>query len=223
MVIYMGDTKDFKHTYSIHEKDGFFYVAFNIEDKNGIRKHKYLSTGVKIGEGKRAYKASLLQAHEKAKEKILRTVNIEACSDIGIFDSNILFCDYLKNYVERRKDDVAPTTYDNDVHYLNKHIYSWFKKHKLKLIDVKPIHIEMYWKEKVKEGLSPNSALKHIRLMGPCFKDAVRNGFITSNPCEFAIKPKKEDAVPEPEPVQTTEPASATHVNPLDMFKRQEA
>ena len=53
------------------------------------------------------------------------------------------------------------------------------------------MHIEMYCKEKIKDGLSPNSVLKHIRLMGPCFNDAIRNGFITINPCELARKPEK--------------------------------
>ena len=109
-----------------HKSDNRFYVAFNLTDKTGCFKRKYLSTGVKIPKGKMAYNAARREAESKAQEIINRILSVEACSDIGNIDPNTLFCDYLKNYVERRKGDVAPTTYDNDVHYLNKHIYSWF-------------------------------------------------------------------------------------------------
>lgn len=112
-------------------------------------------------------------------------------AEAGIIGNNTLLCDYIKDFVNRRQDEVAPTTYYNDLHYLNKHIYPYFEKTKLKLKDVKPRDIENYWKDKCKDGLSADAALKHIRLISPALKDAVKNGYLSSNPCEYANKPKK--------------------------------
>ena len=171
--------------FSLSINKGIYHVSFRIRDKNGKLKQKCLSTGFKaIAGNQRKAEAKAREIYFEYRKK----------SDAGIIDSNILLCDYIKDFVERRKIIVAPTTYDNDQHYLNKYIYPYFKKANLKLKDIKPRHIEQYWSDVMAGGLSANSALKHIRLISPALKDAVKNGYIPNNPCELAAKPKKTKA-----------------------------
>lgn len=168
--------------FSISINKGIYHVSFRIRDQNGKLKQRCLSTGFKAVSG------NLRKAEAKA-----RDIYFEHCAaaKAGIIDCNTLLCDYIKDYLERRHSDYAPSTYFVNTGYLNKHIYPYFKQTGLKLKEVKPRHIEKYCSDKRESGVSNDAILKHIRLISPALKDAVKNGYLTSNPCEYANKPKK--------------------------------
>lgn len=177
----MKNTNKKEYTLYIHKN--IWHVSFRIPDNDGNMKQKCLSTGIKGEKGTDLNKA-------EADRQAFR-IYMERCQK-PVTNDKILLCDYIAEYLERKKLTKAPTTYTNDKHYLIKHIYPYFKKKKLKLKDVKPKHIEQYWMDKVAEGLQKNTTLKHIHLISPALNDAVKNGYILTNPCNYADKPKKE-------------------------------
>jgi integrase len=77
---------------------------------------------------------------------------------------------------------------------LNRHITPYFSTLGLPIKDIKPIHLEHYCTEKISEGLSPTTVIKHIGLIRPALKDAVKNAYIRTNPAENMKKPKKAKA-----------------------------
>ena len=167
--------------YSLTVHNNKFCVQFRISGQG----QKTRSTGFAAVEGNRH------KAEKKAREIYVACLK-EA--EAGIIDCNTLLCDYIKDYLERRHSDFAPSTYFVNTGYLNKHIYPYFKKTGLKLKEVKPRHIEKYCSDKRESGASNDAISKHIRLISPALKDAVKNGYLTSNPCEYANKPKRSKA-----------------------------
>lgn len=165
---------------SLHINKGIYHVSFYIKDKNGVRKQKCLSTGVKATKGNK----------RKAEQ---RMQDILAKWDgITYSDSKILLSDYVRDWIERDKSRISRTTYDGYIHMFEKHIEPYFKALKLTIQDVKPMHLENYFSVKVAEGLSPNTVIKHGAIIRTALQDALKNGIIRSNPAELADKPKRE-------------------------------
>ncbi len=164
---------------SLHDNKGIYHVSFYIKDKNGIRKQKCLSTGIK------AIKGNKRKAEQRMQEILAEWDGVTYC------DGKILLSDYIREWIERDKSRISRTTYDGYIHMLEKHIEPYFKALKMNVQDVKPMHLEKYYNSKVAEGLNPNTVIKHGAIIRTALKDAVKNGIIKTNPAEFADKPKR--------------------------------
>lgn len=165
---------------SLHINKGIYHVSFYVKDQKGARKQKCLSTGVK------AVKGNKRKAEQRMQE-------ILAEWDAKTYNSDkILLSNYIHDWIERDKSKISRTTYDGYMHMFEKHIEPYFKALKLTVQNVKPIHLEKYFSEKVGEGLSPNTVIKHGAIIRTALKDAVKNEIIRNNPAELADKPKRE-------------------------------
>lgn len=165
---------------SLQVNKGIYHVSFRVTDRNGKRVQKQLSTGIKAVKGNK-------RKAEKRMQEIL-----EQWEGIVSVTENALLCDYISDWIERDKSRVQITTYDGYRHMLNKHIYPYFKNTRLNVQDVKPMHIEKYCADKIAEGLSPNTAIKHLAIIRTALQDAVKNGIIRTNPADLAEKPKRD-------------------------------
>ena len=166
-------------SYSINQNRNTYYVYYRMPDKTGKIKQYSKSTGIK------AVKGNKHKAEEFAREYIAsleeRTVDYD----------KMIVCDYIENWIERNKYNISISTYDHYVHTLVKHIKPYFSATRLCLKDVKPLHIEQYMNEKLAGGLSPNTVNKHYAIIRTALQDAVKNGYLRTNPAEFAKKPKR--------------------------------
>ena len=79
---------------------------------------------------------------------------------------------------------------------LNRHIRPYFCELGLSIKQIKPIHLERYVSVKLAEGVSANTVLKHIGIIRPALYDAMKNGYIKTNPAELMDKPKKKKYAP---------------------------
>ena len=169
---------------SLQVNNGYWCVSFRIKDKNGKSRQKQLSTGIKaIVNGKQVNKR---KAEDKMKEIL------EQYENTTFESGNVLLCDYVSDWIERDKARIQSTTYDGYVHMFKKHIEPYFKDKKLKLKDVKPMHLERYYSDKLEEGISPNTIIKHSAIIRTALQDAMKNGLIKTNPADFAEKPKRQ-------------------------------
>lgn len=166
-------------SYSVNKNRGKYYVFYRIPDKNGKLVQRSKSTGIK------AVKGNKRKAEEFAREFISDIEGLTADY------SKILLSDYVSDWIERDKPNISITTYDHYKATLIKHIKPYFESKKMYLKDVKPMHIEQYCNEKITNGLSPNTVIKHFAILRTALKDAVKNGYIRTNPAEFANKPKR--------------------------------
>lgn len=173
--------------YSLHINKGIWHVSFYLKDINGKRKQKQLSTGFKAYNGKKEINKS--KADKKAQE-IVASFDGLTHNDC----TNWTLDKYVADWLERDKAHISLTTYDKYVSMLNKHITPYFSTLGLPIRELKPIHLERYCATKINEGLSPTTVIKHIGLIRPALKDAVKNAYIRLNPAELMQKPKKAKA-----------------------------
>lgn len=167
-------------TGSLQVKGNTYYAVLNFKDKEGKRKQKWISTGLDVKNNKR-----------KA-EQILNELKAQYEDTDYTEPSKVLFCDYLRNWVELNKGNVQMTTYDGYIHMLNKHIYPYFKTNGIYLSKVKPMDIQRYYAAKIDEGLSPNTVIKHHGVIRTALQYAVKTNLIKENVADLVDKPKKE-------------------------------
>lgn len=169
-------------TGSLQQKNGrpnyFIVIDYYVNNK---RKQKWVSTDIPVkGNNKRKADARL--------KEVLSEYNVQGIDINTIRD--MLFTDYLKQWLEDMKPSVEAATYDGYSLIVLKHIEPYFSKYGLKVKDVTPSHIQKYINVKM-ETLSPNTIHKHLINMSQCFDKALRDNIVAFNPVKRVEKPKK--------------------------------
>lgn len=107
---------------NIIEKRGTLQVVVSYKDSNGKMRQKWKDTKLKKkGNKKRA---------EKIRDDFVLEVESQLATDCLCSDPNLLFYDYLVNYLETTKNEVEFNTYVGYKHYMNNRIknFSIIKK-----------------------------------------------------------------------------------------------
>ena len=166
-------------TGSLQKKKGLYYAVLNLYDDYGKRKPKWIPTGYTIKGNKKKAVEKLeqfkIEYEQKSKIKL---------RDPNIYDKykNILFCDYMLEWLEKQKGKVEQTTYIGYEQVIKGRLYKYFKAKKIKLVDLKPKHIQDFFDLLFAEGLSGNT-VKHYRAnISKALKSAVITEIIDSNP-----------------------------------------
>ena len=166
-------------TGSLQKKKGLYYAVLNLYDDYGKRKPKWIPTGYTIKGNKKKAEEKLeqfkIEYEQKSKIKL---------RDPNIYDKyqNILFCDYMLEWLEKQKGKVEQTTYIGYEQVIKGRLYKYFKAKKIKLVDLKPKHIQDFFDLLFSEGLSGNT-IKHYRAnISKALKSAVITEIIDSNP-----------------------------------------
>lgn len=174
-------------TGSVQTKNGKYYAVLNYKDDFGKRRQKWIGTGYTIrGNKKKA---------ERFLEEQLAAWN----------EKNIQYCDltvdkYFENWLEEIKYEVKPNTYRGYCGNMKNHIIPYFKAKKLLIQELKPYHLEEYYKYKLnpnsklnnQEALSHTTIKHHHQNISKALADAVRKGIINYNPAASARTPKAE-------------------------------
>ena len=165
-------------TGSLQKKKGLYYAVLNLYDDYGKRKPKWIPTGYTIKGNKKKAVEKLeqfkIEYEQKSKIKL---------RDPNIYDKykNILFCDYMLEWLEKQKGKVEQTTYIGYEQVIKGRLYKYFKAKKIKLVDLKPKHIQDFFDLLFAEGLSGNT-VKHYRAnISKALKSAVITEIIDSN------------------------------------------
>lgn len=166
---------------SLQVNHGTYYVVVNYKDEFGKPKQKWISTGLRE-------RGNKTKANAKMKE-ILRNFNL--ANEVTKFkkEEDILFTDFLYSYLDIKKDQIEPVTI-NMYNKLSEVIIKYFKNMKLKLKDLKPFHIEGFYKSQYERGLSSNSVVKYHILIRECLQYAFVNDLVVSNVADKVKRPK---------------------------------
>lgn len=179
-------------TGSLQIKNGKYYVVLNLRDSNGKRKPKWISTGLDIKGNKRVAEQIL---RDKIKEYELRE---------NLIHTDVLFSDYVLYWLNLIENSVDTITHQGYKSVANAHIVPYFKNKGVKLADIKRTHIQEYIDLKSKSGrldgkggLSPKTMKTHRLIIQLVCKEALKNDFISKNPCEFVVMPKQQRREPD--------------------------
>ncbi|MBD5091854.1 MAG: site-specific integrase [Clostridiales bacterium] len=176
----------------LQEKNGYFYIALSYKDSNGKRKEPWFATGLKVKGNKRLAEEKLLEYRTNFDIKTgkLRTDEPEE-------DHSILFGDYLFNWLESIKGEVAPTTYGGYYNCITKAIRPYFNAKLITLQSITADDIETFYRDKMfpkdgKKGIKGKTALRYHANIRKCLQEAFRKGLIPNNPADLVKRPKEE-------------------------------
>lgn len=165
-------------TASVQERGKYYHITVRYKDEYGNWKTKSVSTGLRVdGNNKR-----------KAEQKRLEILKSWEEKDFG--QEDILVTDYFKQWLESIKSEVQPNTFRGYRGNMEKHIIPYFAKKKLFLSELKARHLEEYYKEMLKIGLSPQTIKHHHQNISNALNSAVKKELIASNVASLAKSPK---------------------------------
>ena len=169
---------------SLQVSHGTYYVVVNYKDEYGKPKQKWISTELKE-------KGNKTKAKQKMKE-ILKSFDInQNLNNEQNSNEDILFVDFLKNFLAIKKNTIEPVTI-NMYNKLAENISKYFKNMRLKLKDLKPYHIEGFYKSLYEKGLSGNTVLHFHILIRECLQYAFKNDFVNVNVADKVDRPKTD-------------------------------
>lgn len=173
-------------TGSLQVKNGKFYIVLN-DVVNGKRKQRWISTGLPV------------KGNKRKAEQLLREKLVEEMQKTPLPVPNMRVSDCVRrwlNCVQRRVDEV---TYLGYLHTAEKHILPYFDDSGLTLRDCNVKALQGYFDEKAssgrldgKGGLSAKTMRHHRNIIRQSLAEAVKDGLLTSNPCDYVELPRHE-------------------------------
>lgn len=173
-------------TGSLQEKNGKYYAVLNLYVE-GRRKQKWINTGYS------------LKGNKKKAKEVLDSLIVEySGKDINYI--SITVAEYLIIWLDEIKIRVKPNTYRSYYGNMVNHIIPYFKDKGILLQDLKPYHLEDYYRFKLEPNskinsttaLSKTTIKHHHQNLSKALGDAVRRGIIEYNPASSAMTPKAE-------------------------------
>jgi integrase len=170
-----------KMTGSLQVKSGTYYAVLRIPDETGREKQKWISTGIKAaGNNKRL-------ANHKLRELIFGYDQQKIT-----YTKEISFIDWLKIWMEQKRNEIRTNTHESYSLYLKVHILPFFIPLKLTLSTLTPQHIQDYYNKKRKENQSAGSIRKHNAILRGALQEALKKNLIPYNPADRATLPSRE-------------------------------
>ena len=164
-----------------------FYIVINIVDRNGKPKRKWISTGLNVAGNRR-----------KA-EKMLRETISEYEKKYYKVGSDILFSDYIREWLKRKKNRIHIVTYEGYSSIATRMIIPHFEEKETLLVDVDRKMLQSYFDDLYQNGrtihgkeISATSLRRYKNIINQTLKEAVKDDLIPSNPCEYVDLPKVE-------------------------------
>lgn len=166
----------------LQQKKGYWYIVLNLYDADGRRKPKWIATHLPVQGNKRRAEELLFQArHQYADSK--------ACSEL-------LFADYMFQWLEEMKVKVSPATYHSYKYIVERSIYPYFQARHTTLTGLRPTDLQQYYDDLLERGVSGNTAIHHHANIHKALKDAVRLELVERNVADLVERPKKRQYIP---------------------------
>ena len=126
-------------------KNGKYYAVLNYKNAKGERKSKWVPLGLPEKGNKRKAEAELARLRAE----------FEVPEEVGDLSSDMLFSDYLLEWLEIARGRLAVATYGCYQGLLKNPIVPYFRKRKLKLRELEARHLQMFYSEQLKK-VKPN-------------------------------------------------------------------
>lgn len=190
-------------TGSVQINKGYYFLVFNMYNEYVKRKPEWHSTGLKVDSNERKNNQIRKQAEKMLNEELVR-VNAENSFSNKLNTvaknskySNMLFSDYMLEWLENIKPKVVQSTYIGYEQVVKGKLCPYFKSKKIKLIDLRPRDIQDFINYLYKQNLKGSTIAHYTSNMNTALKEAVIAEIIPSNPMGRIESVKKEVYIPE--------------------------
>ena len=161
----------------LSEKKGHYYAVITYKDGLGNRKTKWIATGLPVKGNKKRAEAFLNEQKLKYEE-------------IDSSPEEILFADYMEEWLEIVKTSIATVTYSSYSMMVKKTIAPYFRKRKIKLVDLTAKNIQDFYLSELKR-VSANTVIHYHANIHKALKYAVKLDLIPTNPADKIERPRK--------------------------------
>lgn len=166
-------------------KKGYYYAVISYLDTAGKRRSKWLTTGLPEKGNKRKAEAFLTEARN----------NFIIPTEVGDLSTEMLFADYLEQWVEIVKVRVKLPTYASYKGMIMSTIAPYFRAKKIKLKDLEAKHLQQFYTEKLKTVKS-NTTIHYHAVIHQALRYAVKTDMLVQNVATKVDRPKKNDFQP---------------------------
>jgi integrase len=157
----------------------YFIVVSYKDDETGKWRERWETTDIPVkGNNKTRAKDRL---HEVLNEFKTQQINLS---------KDVLYVEYLENWLDDMRHSIDPTTYDTYKGNVERRIIPFFKPLKLRVKDVTPAHIQKFVNHSLKT-VSSNIVHRYLANVSKCLNMAVKQNLIAYNPVSRIEKPKK--------------------------------
>ena len=166
-------------------KNGKYYAVLNYKNAGGQRKTKWISLGLPEKGNKRKAEAELARIRAE----------FEPPKEVGDLSSDMLFADYLLEWLEIAKGRLAVATYSSYAAMINKPIGPYFRQRNLTLRELEARHLQMFYSEMLRK-VKPNTVIHYHAIIHSALKYAVKTDMLVQNVADKVDRPKKNSFQP---------------------------
>ncbi len=166
-------------------KKGYYYAVINYLDSVGKRHSKWFTTGLPEKGNKRKAEAFLTEMRN----------NFVIPTEMGDLSSDMLFADYLEQWVEIVKIRVKLPTYASYVGMIKSTLSPYFRAKKIRLRELEARHLQQFYTEKLRT-VKANSVIHYHAVIHQALRYAVKTDMLPQNVAEKVDRPKKNSFQP---------------------------
>ena len=157
----------------------------NYRNAGGQRKTKWISLGLPEKGNKR-----------KAESELARLrAEFEPPKEVGDLSSDMLFTDYLLEWLEIAKGRLAVATYSSYAAMIKKPVGPYFRQRNLTLRELEARHLQMFYSEMLRK-VKPNTVIHYHAIIHSALKYAVKTDMLVQNVADKVDRPKKNSFQP---------------------------
>ena len=166
-------------------KNGRYYAVLNYRNAGGQRKTKWISLGLSEKGNKRKAEAELARLRAE----------FEPPKEVGDLSSDMLFADYLLEWLEIAKGRLAVATYSSYAAMIKKPVGPYFRQRNLTLRELEARHLQMFYSEMLRK-VKPNTVIHYHAIIHSALKYAVKTDMLVQNVADKVDRPKKNGFQP---------------------------
>ena len=166
-------------------KNGRYYAVLNYRNAGGQRKTKWIALGLPEKGNKRKAEAELARIRAE----------FEPPKEVGDLSSDMLFADYLLEWLEIAKGRLAVATYSSYAAMIKKPVGPYFRQRNLTLRELEARHLQMFYSEMLRK-VKPNTAIHYHAIIHSALKYAVKTDMLVQNVADKVDRPKKNSFQP---------------------------
>ena len=166
-------------------KNGRYYAVLNYRNAGGQRKTKWIALGLPEKGNKRKAEAELARLRAE----------FEPPKEVGDLSSDMLFADYLLEWLEIAKGRLAVATYSSYAAMIKKPVGPYFRQRNLTLRELEARHLQMFYSEMLRK-VKPNTVIHYHAIIHSALKYAVKTDMLVQNVADKVDRPKENSFQP---------------------------
>ncbi len=181
---------------SLQKKNDMFYIVLTYNDLNGRRKTKWIKTGLRVRGNKSKAEEILIYYRENFDTRLgcVPSEHIQTSVEQKNNSTDILFGDYLKEWLEEEKSTIELSTYAGYKTNVERIIAPYFDSRGVTLGTLNAHLIDQFYNERLKK-VSANTVIHYHAVIRKALQDAYRNDLVPCNYADKAHRPKKGEFI----------------------------